>query len=97
MVLALPDEIDITNSGHVGEQFASALTSGAGTVIADMTATMFCDSSGARILILACERASATGIRLRLAVPSDRVRHGFALMGLRLPIYPSIAAALLPD
>jgi anti-anti-sigma factor len=97
LVLALPDEIDITNSRRIGEQLASALTSGAATVVADMTATTFCDSSGARILIIACEQAAATGIRLRLAVPSDQVRHGFALMGLRLPVYPSIAAALLPD
>ena len=74
----------------------SALVSGFTVVVADMTATTFCDSSGARILVLAWEQAAVNGIDLRIVVPAAAVRRGFALMGLDgfLPFYPSLSAAL---
>jgi anti-anti-sigma regulatory factor len=44
VVLALPAKIDMANAGRVGQQLGSALAAGVKTVIADMTATRFCDS-----------------------------------------------------
>jgi len=95
-VLTLPAEIDITNARRLCGEVGSALVSGATVVVADMTATTFCDSSGARILVLAWEQAGVNGIDLRIVVPSAAVRRGFALMGLDgfLPFYPSLTAAL---
>ena len=95
-VLTLPAEIDITNARLLRGEVASALVSGATVVVADLTATTFCDSSGARILVLAWEQAAVNGIELRIVVPSVTVRRGFALMGLEgfLPFYPSLSAAL---
>ncbi len=81
-VLTLPAEIDITNARRLCGEVGSALVSGATVVVADMTATTFCDSPGARILVLAWEQAAVNGIELRVVVPSAAVRHGFALMGL---------------
>jgi anti-anti-sigma regulatory factor len=53
VVIALPAEIDMANAGPVGQQLGSALTPGVQTVIADMTATIFCDSSGISMLVRA--------------------------------------------
>ena len=95
VVLALPDEIDITNARRLSGQLGSALSS-ADRVIADMSATTFCDSSGVRILILAHDQAAATGIELRLVVPCASVLRTLALIGADrlLPIYPSLEDAL---
>ena len=99
IVLTLPAEIDITNARRLCGEVGSALVSGATVVVADMTATTFCDSSGARILVLAWEQAAVNGIELRIVVPSAAVRHGFTLMGLDgfLPFYPSLSAALTAE
>ena len=98
-VLTLPAEIDITNARRLSAEVNSALVSGATVVVADMTATTFCDSAGARTLVLAWEEAAVNGIELRIVVPSAAVRRGFALMGLGgfLPFYPSLSAALTAE
>jgi anti-sigma B factor antagonist len=90
----LPAEIDATNAGRIGEQLDSAIASGAATVIADMTATTFCDSSGARELLLAHHKAAESGTELQIVMPSAAVRRIFQLTGLDqvLAIYPSLAA-----
>jgi anti-sigma B factor antagonist len=99
IVLALPAEIDLTNARCLCGDLGAALASGATVVVADMTATTFCDSSGARVLVLAWEQAAMTNIELRLVVPSAAIQRGFALMGLEgfLPFYPSLNAALTPQ
>jgi anti-sigma B factor antagonist len=93
-VIRLPAEIDATNAGRIGEQLDSAIASGAATVIADMTDTTFCDSTGVRELALAHNKAAAGGIELRIVMPSAAVRRIFQLTGLDqvLAIYPSRAA-----
>jgi len=78
-VLTLPAEIDITNARRLRGEVGSALVSGATVVVADLTATTFCDSSGARILV-----PSAT-VRRGFAL--------MGLEGF-LPFYPSLSAAL---
>jgi hypothetical protein len=44
VVIALPAEIDMANAGRVAAELGSAFAPGVRTVIADMTATRFCDS-----------------------------------------------------
>jgi anti-anti-sigma factor len=94
-VLTLPAEIDLCNARRLGGELGFALTSST-MVIADMTATTFCDSSGVRILVLANEQALTTGIELRLVVPSGQVLRSLALIGADrlLSIYPSLEDAL---
>jgi hypothetical protein len=70
-VLALPAEIDITHARRLCGEFGAALVSGATVVVADMTATTFCDSSGARIMVLAW--GAGRGERHR-AAPGGPVR-----------------------
>jgi anti-anti-sigma factor len=97
-VVSLPAEIDITNAAGAGTKLAAALAPGITVVVADMTATTFCDSSGVRMLVRAGEQAAAHGAELRLAVPSPAVQRTFTLIGVHslLPVYTSLADALHP-
>jgi anti-anti-sigma regulatory factor len=52
VVIKVPAEIDMANADEVGWRLMSAVTWG-GIVIADMTATRFCDSLGAKALLAA--------------------------------------------
>jgi anti-sigma B factor antagonist len=96
VVVALPAEIDMSNAGRAGQQLGSAVTPGVRTVIADMTATTFCDSSGISMLVRACKQAAASRTQLRLVVPSMTVLRALTLVGMDdlLPIYPSLSQAL---
>ena len=96
VVVALPAEIDLANAARVGQQLGSACTPGVRTVIADMTATTFCDSSGISMLVRAHKQAAANGTQLRLVVRSTAVLRALTLvrMDYLLPICPSLSRAL---
>ena len=97
VVAVLPGEIDVTNSEQVYEQLVAVLTPGVKTVIADMTSTVFCDSSGVHAIMHAYESAAARDVRMRLAVsPATSVRRVLELIGVGrlMPVYPSLAEAL---
>src|SRR5712672_329955 len=68
-VVTLPDEIDMANADAIGEDFAAVLAPGVHAVIADMTATTFCDSAGINMLIHARKRATTHGAEIRLLLP----------------------------
>ncbi len=74
VIVPLPTEIDIANGAAVGQQLCAAFSPGVTIVIADMTATVFCDSSGISQLVLAHHCAAAHRAQLRLVVPLDQVR-----------------------
>ncbi len=95
-IVALPAEIDIGNAVRVGDELGAALGSGAAIVIADMTLTEFCDSSGIRQLMMAHDRAVAGSAELRLVVRSAALIRVLQVMGVDrlLDIYPSLQAAL---
>ncbi len=94
-VVRLPTEIDFVNAHLVGEDLRAAFAAGARTVIADMTATTFCDSLGIRTLVLARKQASTNGAELRV-VPSTAVSRMLAVMDPDgwLAIFPSVPEAL---
>ena len=54
-VVPLPAEIDLNNAEAVSELIGAALEPGVTVVVADLTGTAFCDSSGLRYLLLAQE------------------------------------------
>jgi anti-anti-sigma factor len=99
VVITMPAEIDITNADRIGRELSAAIAAGAGIVIADMTGTTFCNSSGISVLVLAHRQAAANGAELRLAVPAAAVLRALKLvrMDSLLPIYPSLDAALAPQ
>jgi len=97
VVVPLPAEIDVTNCDQVHDQLVEAFESGAGIVIADMTSTVFCDSSGVHAIMRAYERAAARGIQLWLAVPpAGSVHRVLQLTGVGrlMPVYPSLQEAM---
>lgn len=96
ITVRLPAEIDMDNAVSVGADLWSALHGGAATVIADMTGTTFCDSSGLGELAVAHQTAQDLGAELRVVVTTSQVRRVFALTRLDrvLAVYPSLDAAL---
>lgn len=99
VVVTLPAEIDISNADGIGEELCAAFAPGVRTVIADMTGTRFCDSSGISVLIQAHRKARANNAELRLVALSTTVLRALTLVKIDhlLPVYPSLAVALLPD
>jgi anti-sigma B factor antagonist len=99
VVIALPAEIDMANAGRAGQQLGSAFAPSVATVIADMTATTFCDSSGISMLVRAHKQAAANSTQLRLVVPSTAVRRTLSLVQVDslLPVYPSLNQALAAE
>lgn len=95
VIVTLPAEIDMANDRDVSQQLGSALATGATLVVADMTATRFCDSTGLRALVLAHKQAAAQHTELRLVITSANVLRVMAITKLDtvLRIYPSLDAA----
>ena len=69
---------------------------GAWMVIADMTATTFCDSAGVTALVGAVRKANSSGAGLRVAASAPTVIRVLGITGVDqlIEIYPSVAAAM---
>ncbi len=95
-VVAMPDEIDVSNAGPILDKLQAVLDREPVTLIVDMTATTFCDSAGMNAVVRVHKRASAGGTELRLVMPAPAVRRVFAMTGLDrlIDTYPSLAASL---
>lgn len=98
VVVTLPAEIDLENADQIGRQLVAALAPGVAIVVADMTATRFCDTSGVRMLVLAHQGAAAHHAELRVVIPSANVLRVLAITKVDtvLRIYPSLQDALTP-
>jgi anti-anti-sigma factor len=68
VIVQLPGEIDVTNAGDALELITAACAPGVTLVIADLTATRFCDCAGLRHLLQASQRAAAAGAEVRLVI-----------------------------
>jgi anti-sigma B factor antagonist len=99
-VVALPKEVDASNADGVREHLLTVLNAGgpgAGPLIADLTATTFCDSSAINALLRAGTRAGALGRRLYAAVPPGGiVRKVFDVTGVTraIPVCDDIGSAI---
>jgi anti-sigma B factor antagonist len=95
-VVAAPEEIDMTNAPELRSALLEAAAHGHGTVVADMTRTQFCDSSGLHTLLDAHKRAQAEGGQLLLVIPAPAVLRVFALtaMDRMIPNFTSLDQAL---
>jgi anti-anti-sigma factor len=97
VVVVLAAEIDVTNADEAYRQLAAAVAQGAPVVIADMTSTSFCDSSGVHAIMRAREQAAAHGVALRVAVPpGGSVRRVLQLTGavMVVPVYSTVQEAM---
>jgi anti-anti-sigma factor len=95
-VVTLPGQIDLTNAERVYDQLYAAFASGAPVVIADFSATSFCDCSSLRRLLAVQRRAAARSAELRLAIPPGGPVHRLAQLldlGRQLQVYPGLREA----
>jgi anti-sigma B factor antagonist len=96
VVITLPREIDITNSDHLREALLAVISQRPAVVVADMTASTFCDASGMNAILTACQQAAAAGTDMRLVPGYPAARRVFVLSGYNtvLSIYPDLPTAL---
>jgi anti-anti-sigma factor len=96
-MVTLPAEIDLTNCEQVYDRLYVTFAAGTAVVIADLTATRFCDCGSLRGLLTVQQRAAARGGQLRLVIPpGGLVRRVADLTGLghRLHAYSSAREAM---
>ena len=95
-IVTLPVEIDLSNAELVRQGLLSVVAQGATRVIADMTATTFCDSAGIAVLVRVVRQATAHGSGLRLAASATALTRVLGLTGVDklIEVYPTVAAAL---
>jgi anti-anti-sigma factor len=95
-IVAVPEEIDITNADELRAAVLQAASSGDGTFVVDMSCTRFCDSAGLHALVDAHKRAQGDGGRVLLAVSGPAVLRIFQITGVDtvLPLFPGVTEAL---
>ena len=101
-VVTAPAEIDITNTAALRAALLEAAAYRRGAMVADMSATQFCDSTGLHVLVRAHRKALAESGKLLLVVPATAVLRILAITGIDrvIPNFSSLedalAAHLLP-
>lgn len=95
-VVSVAEEIDATNASDLRSALLKAAANGSGTLVADMTRTRFCDSSGVHALVAAHKRARAEGGELLLVICGAAVLRMLAISGVDrvIPNFSSLADAL---
>ncbi len=73
-VVTLPAAIDQDSAGQVQAALVSALTAGVTALVADMTATGYCNLEGVQALVRARRAAQAAGAQFRLAAVQPAVQ-----------------------
>lgn len=79
--LTLLGELDMATVPRVEQAVAALLEQGARSVVVDLSAVTFVDSSGLRMFITLNERAAAEGFELGLIRPTDRSLAVFQITG----------------
>ena len=95
-VVAAPEEIDITNAPELRSALLEAAAHGHRTLVADLSRTQFCDSSGLHTLLAAHKRATAAGGDMLLVLPGNAVLRVFTITGVDriIPNFRSLEEAL---
>jgi anti-anti-sigma factor len=95
-VVPLPEHISSANAEQVRKRLLWVINRGTSVLVADLTATLSCDSAGADALLTACQRGVVTGTELRLVVTAEAVRRALRLGGLShlALMFPTPDAAL---
>ena len=99
VIVTLPIALDVTNTVQVYNRLSTAVTSGAPVIIADLSATVFCDAAGLYHLHMIGSQAAAAGGQLRLVIPpGSPLRQLRVLLDVDhlLPVYSSVEEACEP-
>ena len=95
-VVAFPERVDRSNVVQVRDELLAVFDRGAVVVIADMSATAWCDGAGVDAVAWAYQRAAVRRAELRLVATAPAVRQLLAAEGLDrlVPVYSSMEAAV---
>lgn len=95
-VVSFPERVDESNAGWLRDKLLAVINHGAAVVIADMSATAWCDHAVADAIVRAYQRALVSGTQLRLVVTDEDVRKLISADGLDrlMPVYTSLASAV---
>lgn len=94
-VLSVLGEVDIATVDELGEKIE--LLAGNGyTLVVDLTATDFMDSSGLRLLVAAHDRLAGAGQRFKVAVSGGPIARLLDVTGLlsHLEVHDSVEEAI---
>ena len=80
--LTLSGELDLATVPRVQQAVDAALARGARTLVVDLSALSFIDSSGLRLFVVLHQRSAAEGWRLSLIRPQERAMTVFRVSGL---------------
>jgi anti-anti-sigma factor len=94
--MALPAEVDMSNADQVSQDLVGLVAQDTSLVVADMSATTFCDSAGVTALVRAVRAANVSGSGLRVAASAPGVTRVLAITGVDrlIEIFPTVAAAM---
>lgn len=94
-VVVTPEEIDITNAGGLRAALFEAAAHGHGTLVVDLTRTVFCDTAGLHALVGANKRAQSEGGQVLLVFGGTILRI-FEITGLDrvIPHFTNLEEAL---
>lgn len=95
-VVSFPERVDVSNADSLRDKLLAVINHGAMVVIADMSATAWCDRAGVDALTRVYQRAVVNGAQLRLVVAAEGVQKLMSSDGLDrlVPIYTSLASAI---
>jgi len=95
-VVAVPEEIDITNAARLRAALLEATADGSGALVVDMSRTQFCDSAGLNVLVRAHHRLKAKGGVMLLVISGAAVVRIFAVSGVDHVIrtFPTLEEAI---
>jgi anti-sigma B factor antagonist len=95
-VVDVTGEVDVFSAPTLAEHLTQLFDAGQRTVVVDLTAVNFLDSTGLGTLVAGRNRAEEAGGQLPIVGSGDRVLKLFRITGLDevFQIYPSIGAAI---
>jgi anti-sigma B factor antagonist len=91
-ILTVSGEVDLATSPELDAAIIGAIESGATSVVIDLSAVTFMDSSGLGVIVRGLKRCRESEKDLDLVITNDRVLKVFGITGLDqvIPIHDSI-------
>jgi anti-sigma B factor antagonist len=95
-VVEVRGEVDVHSAPHLRDRLISTIDSGTRSLVVDLTALGFIDSTGLGALVAARNHADEQHVALRLVCTSERLLKLFRITGLHevFSIYPTVEAAV---
>jgi len=91
-VITVSGEVDLATSPNLDSEIIAAIESGSNSVVIDLTAVSFMDSSGLGVIVRGLKRCREADKNLDLVITNERVLKVFGITGLDqvIPIHGSL-------